>query len=191
MSSGSLSIVLLILAGVGFTVLAVYVVALYNSLVQVRNNVQKSFKNIDVLLMQRHDELPKLIDTCKGYMKHESELLKTLTSLRESYSAAGTADEKTRIENKINRQYLALSGRWEAYPDLKAQEGFIHIQKRIAGLESAIADRRELFNDSVNVYNIQIERFPHLMLARFFGYVPKALLEIPEEKKADVKIDFV
>jgi LemA protein len=190
MSAESLPMVLLILAGIGLTVLAVYVVGVYNSLVQVRNNVRKSFNNIDVLLMQRHDELPKLIDACKGYMAHEWELLKTLTRLRESYSAARTTDEKTRIENRINRQYLTLTGRWEAYPDLKAQEGFKQIQERISGLESAIADRRELFNDSVNIYNIQIERFPHLILARIFGYAKRAFLEVSEEKKSDVKIDF-
>jgi LemA protein len=99
-------------------------------------------------------------------------------------------DDKTQIENQLNQQYLTLAGRWEAYPDLKAQQGFIQIQKRIAGLESAIADRRELFNDSINIYNIQIARFPDMILARFFGYAKMAYLEVPEEKKADVKIDF-
>ena len=108
----------------------------------------------------------------------------------EHYSFADSMKEKTQIENEIHQKYLTLAGRWEAYPDLKAQHGFIKIQDRIAGLESAIADRRELFNDSINIFNIQIERFPHLILARIFGYVKKAYLEVPEEKKADVKIDF-
>ncbi len=190
MSSPFLTLVLPIFAGVVFAISVAYLVTLYNSLVQVRNNVDKTFKNIDVLLMQRHDELPKLIDTCKGYMKHERELLETLTTLREHYSAATTTDEKTQIENQISQQYLTLAGRWEAYPDLKAQKNFIQLQERIAGLESAIADRRELFNDSINIYNIQIERFPHLILARVLNYEKKAYLMVPEAKKADIKIDF-
>ena len=190
MPLSSITLILLIFAGIAFTVLVVYAVVLFNSLVQVKNNVEKAFKNIDVLLLQRHDELPKLIDTCKGYMKHEGKILERLTTLREHYSNAGTMDKKTQIENQLNQQYLTLAGRWEAYPDLKAQKGFIQIQERIAGLEAAIADRRELFNDSINIYNIQIERFPHRLLARFFGYVKKAYLDIPDEKKKDVKIDF-
>jgi LemA protein len=83
MLSSSLSLTLLIFAGVAFAVLVAYLVMLYNRLVQVKNNVEKTFKNIDVLLMQRHDELPKLIDTCKGYMKHERKILEKLTTLRE------------------------------------------------------------------------------------------------------------
>lgn len=152
--------------------------------------MEKAFKNIDVLLKQRHDELPKLIDTCKGYMKHEWEILEKLTTLREHYSAANSMDDKTKIENQINQQYLTLAGRWEAYPDLKAQEGFIQIQKRISGLESAIANRRELFNDSINIFNIQIARFPEMILAKIFNYGKMAYLEVPDEDKADVKIDF-
>jgi LemA protein len=190
MSLSSLPLILLIFTGIALAILVSYAIVLFNSLVQVKNNVEKAFKNIDVLLLQRHDELPKLVDTCKGYMKHESTILARLITLREHYSSADTMDDKTRIENKLNQQYLTLSGRWEAYPDLKAQEGFIQIQERISGLEAAISDRRELFNDSINIYNIQIERFPHMILARFFGYAKMAYLEVPEEKKADVKIDF-
>lgn len=189
MSLSFISIILLIFAGIALAVLVAYVIALYNSLVQVKNNVAKAFKNIDVLLLQRHDELPKLVDTCKGYMKHEGKILEKLTALREHYARADTMGEKTGIENKLNQQYHTLAGRWEAYPDLKAQKSFIQIQERIAGLEAAIADRRELFNDSINIYNIQIERFPHLLIARIFGYFKKEYLEVPEEKKQDVKID--
>lgn len=190
MSVGSLSLIMLIFAGVAFIIFVAYLITIYNSLVQVRNNVDKAFKNIDILLMQRNDELQKLIDTCKGYMEHEKELLENLTILREHYASVGSLEKKTQIENEIHQQYLTLAGRWEAYPDLKAQQGFIKIQDRIAGLESAIADRRELFNDSINIFNIQIERFPHLILARIFGYVKKAYLEVPEEKKTDIKIHF-
>lgn len=106
MFSSSLSLILFIFVGVAFVVILAYLVILYNSLVQVKNNVEKAFKNIDVLLKQRHEELPKLIDTCKGYMKHEWKILEKLTILREHYSAANSMDDKTKIENQINQQYL-------------------------------------------------------------------------------------
>ncbi len=189
MSWSSILMILVLFAGVALAILVAYAIVLYNSLIQVKNNVEKAFKNIDILLLQRHDELPKLVDTCKGYMKHEGQILEKLTTLREHYARADTMDTKTGIENQLNQQYMILAGRWEAYPDLKAQEGFIQIQERIAGLEAAIADRREMLNDSINIYNIQIERFPHLLLARIFGYAKKTYLEVMEEKTQDVKID--
>ena len=180
-------IVVLILAAIG---VVTYGVGIYNSLVQVRNNVDKAFKNIDVLLLQRHDEIPKLVETCKAYMKYEKEILENLIRLRERYGEAKTIDEKTQIENDIGRQLMGLNARMEAYPDLKASQHFSQIQGRISGLESGIADRRELFNDSVNIYNIQIERFPHVILARLLSYTRRAFLEVPEGKKEDVKMDF-
>jgi len=190
MLSLTLTLIVIIVFAIICILIFSYGVSIYNSLVQVRNNVDKAFKNIDVLLMQRHDELPKLVDTCRGYMKHEREILDRITSLREHYNQADTTDEKAQIENSINKEYITLAARWEAYPDLKASENFLKIQDRISVLESTIADRREFFNESVNVYNIQIERFPHLILARFLNYVRKTFLEVPEEKKQDVKMDF-
>lgn len=180
-------IVVLILAAVG---LGGFVTSIYNSLVQVRNNVDKSFSNIDVLLHQRHEELPKLVEACKTYMSYEKDLLERIILLREHYGNAKTVDEKTRIENDISKQLTTLSARMEAYPELKSSRNFIQVQNRISALESGIADRRELFNDSVNIYNIQIERFPHMILAGMLKYSRKAFLDIPEEKKADVKLDF-
>lgn len=167
-----------------------YAISIYNSLVQVRNNIEKAWKNIDVLLMQRHDELPKLIDTVKAYMKHEREVLDSLVKLRVGYTEAGGMEEKVDIENRINREMLHLRHVWEGYPDLKASQNFLQVQDRISGLESAIADRREFFNDSVNIYNIQIERFPEVILARILGYRKKEYLEVPEEKKEDVEMAF-
>jgi LemA protein len=176
---------LLFLAG-----LTTYLVGLYNSLVQVSNNIEKAWANIDVLLMQRHDELGKLLDTCKGYMKHESEALTEIAKLRSGYSDAKSVDEKVEIENRLNHGIGKLRVTWENYPDLKANETFQHLMKRISGVESNIADRREFFNESVNIYNIQIERFPQVFFAPILGYKRRAFLEAPEEKKEDVKMDF-
>lgn len=162
----------------------------YNSLVQVRNNVDKTFNNIDILLMQRHDEIPKLVEVCKVYMKYEKDLLEKLVILRESYGKAKSIDEKTEIENQIGKQLMNLNARMESYPDLKANQQFCQIQNRISGLESAISDRRELFNDSVNIYNIQIERFPQVFIARMLNYTRRGFFAVPEEKKEDVTLDF-
>jgi LemA protein len=170
------------LGGVG------YVISIYNSLVQIRNNVDKAWKNIDVLLQQRRDELTKLVDACRGYIKHEREVLDSLTQLRVGYDQTRSADEKVRIENSLNKEIARLRHVWEAYPDLKASQNFLQLQGRISGVESSIADRREFLNDSVNIYNIQIERLPEVILAKLFSYRRKAFLEVPEELKQDVKI---
>jgi LemA protein len=182
----------LIAAVVGIIVAALvaYGIALYNSLVEVRNNVDKAWKNIDVLLQQRHDELPKLVDATKGYLQHERALLERLTHLRTGYDQAASTDEKTRVENEINRQMGRLRVAWEAYPDLKSSPLFAQVLSRISALESSVADRRELFNDSVNIYNIRIARFPELVLAGGLGYARHAFLEVPEDRKADVTPGF-
>lgn len=190
---GSISILILMVIVIGLIIVGLggYIVSIFNSLVQVRNNVDKAFKNIDILLQQRHDELPKLIDTCKAYMKYEKETLGEIIGLREQYVQAKTADEKTKVENGLNKHMMMFFAKAEAYPELKANNNFIQIQNRVSAIESSIADRREFFNDSTNIYNIQIERLPHLILARMLNYTRRALLEVPEEKKQDVKMDFL
>ena len=169
---------------------AAYLVGIYNSLVEVRNNVGKAWKNIDVLLQQRHDELPKLVDAAKGYLRHESALLERIVRLRMGYDQAPTIDEKARVENQLNRELDRLRLAWEAYPDLKASAVFTQIMGRVSALESSIADRRELFNDSVNIYNVRAESFPDLLLARLLGYTRLAFLEVPVERTEDVSLTF-
>ena len=170
-------------------VLVFWGVSIYNSLVEVRENVAKAWKNIDVLLQQRHDELIKLVDACRGYMKHERELLDRVTKLRVGYDEAKGTAEKLRAENDLNKATLRLRHAWEAYPDLKANQNVLQLQNRIGALESAIADRREFLNDSVNINNIHIRRFPDLLLAGPLGFREHPYLEIPEEKKKDLAID--
>jgi LemA protein len=183
-------LILRVAIGVIAVLLLAYGASIYNSLVQVRNNVGKAWQNIDVVLQQRHDELPKLVDACTGYMKHERDVLDQITRLRMRYSQAPTSEEKTRAENQLNQQMGNLRLTLEAYPDLKASQNFLQLQGRVSGLESSIADRRELFNDSANIYNIMIAQFPAVILARLLRYGPHPLLEIPEERKQDVKMRF-
>ena len=189
-SDMSTATVVLIVVGAGVLVSIAFIVSMYNSLITVRNNVQKTWNTIDVILQQRHDELPKLIDTCKAYMKHEWNLLNKLTELRTGYTMAKELEEKVKTENELNKLLGKLTMVWEQYPDLKASQNFIQIQDRVSAVESKIADYREMFNDAVNIFNIQIERFPDMFVARAMNMQRHSFLEVPEEKKQDVKMDF-
>lgn len=169
----------------------VYFIMTYNGLVTIKNNVAKAWANIDVLLKQRHDELPKLIDTCKQYMQYEQETLEKViqarsrvASARESHdiAALGTA------EGALRAGLGSLFALAEAYPELKANENFLHLQSRITGLENALADRREFYNDSVNINNVRIEQFPDLIVARLFNFGPAELLRFEAAELEDVDI---
>jgi len=171
--------------------LAGYGVIIYNNLVALKHRVSKAWSNIDILLKQRHDELPKLVETCKQYMGYEQS---TLEKVIEARSQVSSARESQDIEalGKAETQLRAGLGRLfalaEDYPDLKANTSFQHLQARISDLENAIADRRELYNDAVNLNNIRIEQFPDVLVARFFTFKAFNLLEFSEEEKADVSI---
>ena len=172
-------------------VVLVYFVMLYNQLVQVKHNVSKAWANIDVLLKQRHDELPKLVETCKQYMKFEQE---TLTKVMEARSGVAQAREQRNVpalgqaEGDLRNALGRLFALAEAYPDLKANQTFLQLQTRISSLENAIADRREFYNESVNINNVRIEQFPDSIVAGFFSFKPFALLKFSEAEKADVNM---
>jgi len=172
-------------------VIAVYGVTLYNGLVQIKHNVAKAWANIDVLLKQRHDELPKLVETCKQYMKFEQD---TLTRVIEARSKVFTAREAQNVpalgqaEGGLRAALGSLFALAESYPDLKANQTFQQLQTRITALENAIADRREFYNESVNVNNVRIEQFPDVIIARLFNFKEAQLLEFTEEEKKDVDV---
>lgn len=179
--------VLLLFAMVG---LVLWMVGLYNALVRLSNNIAKAWSNIDVLLKQRHDELPKLVEVCNAYMAHERETLEAVTRARTAYDRETGVDDKARAENRLTGALGRLFAVAESYPDLKANQEFLHTQQRISVLESAIADRREFYNDSVNVYNIRIAQVPDLFVARQLGFHERALLEVPQAEREDVKLAF-
>jgi LemA protein len=182
--------VVLIILGVLAVLVLGAVITIYNGLITSKNNVRKTWANIDILLQQRNEELPKLIDTCKGYMAHEKDLLNRITELRTGYASAQDLEKKVEIENELRNHLARLKLVWEQYPDLKAIQSFLQIQERVSALESKIADYREGYNDSANIFNIQIERFPDLLLAGAMRYRRQPFLEVPEEKRKDVKMDF-
>ncbi len=173
-----------------FFILIMYFIGVYNRLVSLKNQVPQAFANIDVLLKQRHDEIPKLVETVKGYAKHERETLENVIKARNMYTNANTIDEKLEANNMITaalRQLFALS---ERYPELKANENFLNLQRRISDIENAIADRREMYNFSATAFNTAIEQIPEVFIARLLNYKPFPLFEAQEEDRQDVKISF-
>lgn len=182
---------------VGYIILAalivsfVYSVIMYNRLVTLKHNTQKAWRNIDVLLKQRHDEIPQLVAICKQYMSYEQETLEKVISARSRVASARQAEnipELGKAEGFLRAGLGQLFALVESYPDLKANEKFRHLQGRITGLENAIADRREFYNESVNVNNINIEQFPELFVARLFNFRPFELLRFEENEKAPVNV---
>lgn len=165
-------------------------VMLYNSLVQVRNNVDQAWSNIDVLLKQRADELGKLIDAVKAYLGYERDLLTRLTTLRTQVSRGGGPDE-TRLaaERDLGAGIGRLFAVAERYPDLKSSGNFLNLQQRITGLEEQIAHRREFYNDAVNINNVRREQFPDALLAGMAGLQKRPLFQASEQERADVDVD--
>ncbi len=172
-------------------VVVVYAVVIFNHLVTVKHNVKKAWSNIDVLLKQRHEELPKLVETCRQYMQFEQQTLEKVMQARTAVSQAQTKGDIGALGMAETEMRLGLGNLFavaEAYPDLKANESFQHLQQRISGLENAIADRREFYNESVNINNIQIEQFPDVIIAGLFRFKAFELLEFNEAETADVDI---
>lgn len=172
-------------------VIFLYFVITYNSLVSIKNNVEKAWSNIDVLLKQRHDELPKLIDTCKQYMLHEQATLEKVIQARAQVSAANNQHDVAALgvaEGALRAGLGSLFAVAENYPDLKANENFLMLQSRITGLENQIADRREFYNDSVYINNVRIQQFPDLIVAKLLGFLKADLLQFASKELADIDV---
>jgi LemA protein len=183
-----IAVVLVLLLIVGGIV--AYFVGIYNNLVNLKNDIDRSFSNIDVLLKQRHDELPKLIDTCKGYMQYEQKTLQAVTEARTAYLRATTPTEKTQADNMVSGALKTLFAVAEKYPDLKANTNFMQLQGRITELEEKIAGQRNRYNEDVNVFNIRIAQIPANFVAGFMGLQPHALFQVAETDREDVKVSF-
>ena len=176
----------------GLVVVAVvYAVMLYNGLVTVKNNVSLAWANIDVLLKQRHDEIPKLVEICKQYRQFEQETLEKVTRARAAVHDARATQDIGALGSAEAALRSSLGGLFavaEAYPELKANENFMQLQSRITQLEDAIADRREFYNDSVNVNNVRIEQFPDSIIANAFAFHAARLLRFDAAETADADV---
>jgi len=185
----------ILLVGVAVLVISAlvlaWVISLYNGLVRLKHGISKAWANIDVLLNQRHDELPKLVETCRQHMGYEQSTLERIVKARSEVATAQAREDISalgRAETELRAGLGHLFALAEEYPQLKASESFIHLHQRISGLEESIADRRELYNEAVNLNNVRIEQFPDVLLAKLFNFKPGTLLEFEEEKTADVSI---
>jgi LemA protein len=183
---------ILITVTIGFALVALtgYGIAIYNGLVALRNQIGRSWANIDVLLKQRHDELPKLVETCKGYMQHERAVFDKLSDARAALAGARGVGQRAEAENMLTRALGQLFAVAEAYPNLKADQAFLQLQNRISELENSIADRREFYNDTVTLFNTRIQSVPDNMVANWMNFTAAELFKADERDREDVRIDF-
>lgn len=176
-------LVFLIVTGV-----LVYAIIIYNELVRLRNDNDRAWANIDVLLKQRHDEIPNLVETVKGYMQHERQVLENVTAARASALSAITVAQKAQADLLMTGALRGLFAVAENYPQLKANENFLKLQNRISELEERIADRREFFNDDVNTYNTRIRQIPDVLLANFMSLKPREMFKVSDEDRRQVEV---
>lgn len=179
-----LGLIIVIILGVLFVI--------YNSLITVKNNISKAWADIDVLLQQRHDMLGKLIDAVSGYMKYEKGVMTSITQLRTAWMQTLNTDVQSKINNsnQVSSALKSIFAVAENYPDLKADNSFIQLQQSITSVETQIADRREYYNNSVNLFNIRIQQIPYNIVAKMVGYKTMPMFNVPQEEKQDVKITF-
>jgi LemA protein len=165
-----------------------YAASVYNSLVQVKNNVDQAWSNIDVLLKQRADELGKLIDAVKAYFGYERDLLTRLTTLRSQVARGASDESRLAAEREISAGMGRVFALAESYPELKSSSNFLELQRRITSLEEQIAHRREFYNDAVNINNVRLEQFPDRLMVATAGLRHRALFEATAEERADVDV---
>jgi len=171
--------------------LVAYGIIIYNGLVQLKHGVSKAWSNIDVVLKQRHDELPKLVEACKQYMSFEKDTLTKVIEARANVKQAQSAQDMKALgvaETSLRQGLGNLFALAESYPELKSNESFQQLQARISSLENTIADRREFYNDAVNVNNVRIEQFPDVIIAKRYNFKAADLLEFEEHELQDVNI---
>jgi len=168
----------------------VYTIIIYNGFIALKNTISQDWSNIDVLLKQRYDELPKLIKVCEGYMQHEQRTLEAVVKARSMVNSARTDEQQLQAQNMLTDTLKSLFMVVERYPDLKADAGFRQLSNRITEIEDQIADRRELYNASVTIYNIRLGQFPDMIIANMFNFQPGTLWIIDPEHRQDVTVSF-
>ncbi len=178
--------ILLIVAGV----LVLYVVMLFNSLVNLRNRVSEAWSDIDVQLKRRYDLIPNLINTVKGYATHESGVFEKVTAARANAMQAGSAADKAQAENMLSDTLKSLFAVAEAYPDLKANQNFLELQRELSDTENKIQASRRFYNGNVLSLNNKIDMFPSNVVAGIFNFTKREFFEVADGEKAPVKVEF-
>ena len=164
--------------------LAIWLVSMYNGLVKLRNNRENAFANIDVQLKQRHDLIPQLVATVKGYAQHEKELLTRVTEARAAAMSATGINDKIQAENQLSSALAGLRVSLEAYPDLKANQNFLQLQNEISDVENKLAATRRFFNSATKELNNAVQTFPSNIIAGLFHFQKEPMFEVPQEERA-------
>ena len=179
-----------ILLGI-IVILLLLIVSSYNSLVGLRQKVKNAWSQIDVQLQRRFDLIPNLVESIKGYMDHESDVLTKITELRSSWANAKTVSEKADLDSQLSNTLKTIMAVSENYPDLKANQNFLGLQEELKNTEDKISYSRQFYNDTVTKYNIKIEQFPSNIIASMFHFTAETLFEVDNsEARKNVKIDF-
>ena len=183
------TIILIVIVAI-IAILAGSLVSSYNNLVSLEEKVDKAYSNISVQLERRADLIPNLVNTVKGYVSHEEEIIKSITEARENLLKANTVDEKAEANNELSNAINALMVIVENYPDLKANENFINLSDELAGTENRIANSRSEYNDAVATYNSTRKKFPNVLFVGIFGFEEKDYFEVDESKTEVPKVEF-
>lgn len=174
---------LLLILGI-VIILAIMLVSVYNKLIKLRNNRENAFADIDVQLKQRHDLIPQLVETVKGYAKHEQETLDRVVSARSGAINAKTIDEKIEAENVLSSALAGLKITVEAYPDLKANQNFLQLQGEVSNIENKLSTVRRYFNAATKEYNNAVQTFPSNIIAGMFGFHRETMFDLGEQRAA-------
>jgi len=166
-----------------------YIFSVYNGLISLKNNIERAWANIDVLLRQRSDLIPNLVETVKGYMKHERGVLEDLTRMRAQMLSAQGPAQKAKASEALTSALKSIFAVAENYPQLRASENFLQLQNQLSAIENQIADRREFYNESVVLFNTRIHSVPDMIFASLMGFKDKEYFKATEEEKKNVKLE--
>ena len=170
------------------TGISLYLIIMYNGLVRLRTDNDRAWANVDVLLKQRHDEIPNLVQTVKGYMQHERQTLVAIAQARAASISATSVGQKAQADLRMTGALHGLFAVAENYPQLRANQNFLSLQNRISELEERIADRREFFNEDVATYNTRIRQVPKVFLANLMALEPREFFKVSEEDCKPVEV---
>lgn len=179
-------IILLVILGI----VVISIIWIYNSLIRLKNQVDNSWAQIDVQLKRRFDLIPNLIETVKGYAKHEKTVLENVTKARSDFMSASSVKDKAKAENQLTSTLKSLFAVSENYPQLKANENFLQLQEELSGTENKIAYSRQLYNDTVMEFNTKIQTFPTNIFSKMFSFAERQLFETDKEERKNVKVQF-
>jgi LemA protein len=182
-------IILWVIIGI-VVVLILAAIILYNSLIALRNQVRNAWAQIDVQLKRRNDLIPNLVESVKGYMKHEKGVLEGITKARTAFLNASTMEDKAKASNVLSSTLKSLFAVAENYPQLKANENFMQLQEELSGTESKIAYARQHYNDIVMLFNTKIEVFPNNLFAGMLQFKAESMFEATAEERQNVKVQF-